>query len=203
MNVAVSSVVQGMSMQSAYPPAIFEDADGVMVRPTVQAIVCCDGKIAMVKPVAAANLKLNWWIPPQEGVDWSDVSLAATLARGLYEELGIVLSQDSLDTAAIVGSYLNPIPQNRKDGGKCMKKRIIAVAVQVSPDVQIRLNSEENSDFQWIRSWEELDSAMATVAEERIRKYVALCRSAFVACKLGFLTWKTHNSGQMSLFVAQ
>ena len=198
MNIAVSSVY-GLSVRSAYPPGFFvEDT----VRPTVQVLVCRnDGKIAMVKPVAAADRE--WWIPPQEGVDGSDVSPVATLERGLYEELGIVLSQDSLSTAEMLGSYVNPIPCNRMDDGTRMAKRIIVIAVQVPPDVRIKLDSKENTDFQWIRSWEELDFAMAEVAEERIRKYVATCRAVLIACRRGILSWKIPNSGQMSLFVAQ
>jgi 8-oxo-dGTP pyrophosphatase MutT (NUDIX family) len=187
-------------MQSAYPAHIFEDEDGA-VRPTVQAIVCRGEEVAMVKPVAAANLK--WWIPPQKGVDSSDVCPSATLERGLYEELGIVLPQASLDTAEIIGSYLNPIPRNRMDDGTRMKKRIIVVAVRVPDDVRIKLDLNENADFQWVPSWEELDFAMAEVAEVRIRKYVAMCRSILIACKRGLLSWKIPNTGQMSLFVAQ
>lgn len=203
MNLAVSSVVQGMSMQSAYPPAIFEDEDGVIVRPTVQAIVCCDDMIAMVKPTAVADR--DWWIPPQEGIDPSDTSPSATLERGLLGELGIVLSDASLGTAQILGSYLNPIPCSRIDGCARMTKRIIIVAVKVPDDVQVKLDPKEYSDFIWVSSRDELDVMMAKVAEERVRKYVYFCRALIAACMRGFLPswWHSPSTGQMSLFAAR
>lgn len=182
---ALGKAVRGIGMEHLFPPEVFADET---LWPTVQAVVCHKNKVIMTRS-AFAPKDVAWWILPQESIEQKkDATLAAALTRGLHEELGIVLTPKILKSAQVLFSYDNPLPRSRMGRGARITKHMVAVGISV-PDPKIVLDAKENCDYRLISSWEELDEAMASVAEERLRKYVGTCQAVSIACHRGLLSW--------------
>ncbi len=160
------------------PPMIFE-----RYRPTVAVILCVENKLLLVQPARAVD---NWFVPPQEGIEYPETPML-TMQRCLKEELGVILPNHALHSAKILGWMENKIPKERvRDGGKT--KLITFIGVKCH-QVVLRPNPKEISGYMYAENLDEFDEAIVSVFEERLNKSSCVCRAVLRACARGLLSW--------------
>lgn len=153
-------------------------------RPTVVLVLTEGNKVLLVQ--SSKDPEAQTWIPPQGGIIGHDGTLIRAALREAEEELRLTEQAMYVHRAHVLGEYHHRGPAERSHG---LPKHLFFVGIPLVSSSQIRLNTEENRDYTWVRSHEELCTAMMNVATRRPGKFEATCCALDVAHRHGLISW--------------
>ncbi len=159
-------------------------------RPTIVPILVCQGQLLIVK-----STKSGSWGFPQGGIKTSDGTLMFAALREAREELGLSENLLNISKRKLLGEYVNPVPRDRNLGYDS-KHMVLAVLPVLRLDF-VKLN-DENCEFAWVRSGEEMIEKIGESINARKVKLQATVEAVNKLWEENFLPWSCERQKAFS-----